>query len=67
MSAAVDKSEEDDFRERYAGEVRKMSNLQLDDELKKVKHQGMRTPGRRGEEIKRDEIDKEVIRRHHSK
>ena len=48
MSAAVDKSEEDDFRERYASEVRKMSDLQLNDELKKVKHQGMKTPGRRG-------------------
>jgi len=43
-----------------------MNNSQLNDELKRVKHQGMKTPGRRGEEIKREEIDREVIRRHYN-
>ena len=28
------------------------------------KHQGMKTPGRRGEQIKHEEIDKEIVRRY---
>ena len=31
-------------------------------ERNKVKHQGMKTPGRRGEQIKHEEIDKEIAR-----
>jgi hypothetical protein len=34
----------------------------LPDERRKV-NQGMRTPGRRGEEIKQEELDKEFVRR----
>ena len=66
MSSTIDTNEEDDFRQRYASELRRMNDLQLNDELKRVKHQGMKTPGRRGEEIKREEIDREVIRRHYN-
>lgn len=66
MSSTIDTNEENDFRQRYANELRQMNDLQLNDELKRVKHQGMKTPGRRGEEIKREEIDREVIRRHYN-
>jgi hypothetical protein len=65
--------EEKDFRERYAHELRKKkmqsstnSHFGLDeisDELARVKHQGMITPGRRGEQIKHEEINKEILRR----
>jgi len=40
---------------------------ELEDERKKVKQQAMKTPGRRGEEIKHEEIDKEIVRRHSAK
>ena len=66
MSSTIDTNEEDEFRQRCANELRQMNNSQLNDELKRVKHQGMKTPGRRGEEIKREEIDREVIRRHYN-
>ena len=60
------------FRERYAQELRKKKqqdsgSYQGKDELAQerieVKQQGMKTPGRRGEKIKHEEIDKEIIRR----
>ena len=37
---------------------------ELEDERKKVRHQMMRTPGRRGEIIKDEEITKEISRRY---
>jgi hypothetical protein len=37
---------------------------ELEDERKKVRHQMMRTPGRRGEIIKDEEINKEISRRY---
>jgi hypothetical protein len=60
------------FRIRYANEL--MSKKQqiydsdrgfneLDDERRSVKQQMMRTPGRRGEIIKEEEISKEFARR----
>jgi hypothetical protein len=68
-----DTEEEKDFRERYAVELRKKrirssinSHFGLDeisDELARVKHQAMITPGRRGEQIKHEEINKEILRR----
>ncbi|AIC16212.1 hypothetical protein NVIE_019530 [Nitrososphaera viennensis EN76] len=36
---------------------------ELMEEMEKVKHQGLITPGRRGEQIKYEEIAKEVLRR----
>jgi hypothetical protein len=36
---------------------------ELADERRKVNQQGMRTPGRRSEEIKQEELDKEFVRR----
>ena len=37
---------------------------ELEDERQKVRHQMMRTPGRRGEIIKDEEINKEISRRY---
>jgi hypothetical protein len=36
---------------------------ELDDERRKINQQAMKTPGRRGEKIKHEEIDKEIVRR----
>jgi hypothetical protein len=68
-----DTLEEKDFRERYAYELRKKKvrssvnpNFGLDElseEVRKVKHQELITPGRRGEQIKHEEINKEILRR----
>lgn len=68
-----DTQEEKDFRERYARELRKkkMKNSisphfgsdELSDERAMVKHQEMITPGRRGEQIKHEEISREILRR----
>lgn len=62
-----------DFRERYAVELRKKTGQsciskhfgsdELADEVKKVARQELMTPGRRGEQIKREEIGKEILRR----
>ncbi|AIC15788.1 hypothetical protein [Nitrososphaera viennensis] len=61
---AIDSDAEQVFRENYAQELRKKKQVELEDERKKVNLQGMRTPGRRGEEIKHEEIDKEIVRRY---
>jgi hypothetical protein len=68
-----DTPEEKDFRDRYAHELRnkKTHNFtslhfgsdELSDERAMVKHQEMITPGRRGEQIKHEEINKEILRR----
>jgi anion-transporting ArsA/GET3 family ATPase len=52
-----------DFRKRYAAELQKMTDRRLTDERIQVNQQAMRTPERRGETIKREEIAKEIIRR----
>jgi hypothetical protein len=67
-----DTNEEALFRERYAQELQKKKQQagnsyrgddELADERRSVNQQGMRTPGRRGEEIKQEELDKEFVRR----
>lgn len=68
-----DTLEEKDFRDRYAHELRKKKTQnsanphfdydELSDERAMVKHQEMITPGRRGEQIKHEEINKEILRR----
>ena len=64
---------EDDFRERYSVYLRTMKQRiydtylgfnELEDERKMVNQQVIRTPGRRGETIKNEEIDKEFSRRY---
>jgi hypothetical protein len=67
-----DTEEERSFRERYAQELQKKKNQpgagatqgdEMAQERKNVNHQQGKTPGRRGEEIKQEEIDKEIVRR----
>jgi hypothetical protein len=70
--ASTEDTEENDFRERYTFELRKkrqsgINNYYGIDELleerKQVNQQQMKTPGRRGEVIKHEEISKEMSRR----
>ena len=67
-----DTTEEAYFRERYAEELRKKKQQDSDtyrgddeliDEKRRVNQQEMKTPGRRGEKIKQEELDKEFSRR----
>ena len=68
-----DTQEEKDFRERYADDLRKKKMQcsvnphfgldELADEVKSVKRQELITPGRRGEQIKHEEISREILRR----
>lgn len=69
-------SEEENFRESYASELKKkrqqINNIQrgyneLEEERRQVNMQAVRTPGRRGEEIKKEEIEKEFARRYADK
>ena len=64
---------EADFRERYSSYLRTMRQRiydtylgynELEDERKLVVQQALKTPGRRGELIKFEEIDKELTRRY---
>lgn len=64
MASESEINAENDFRARYVLELKKMTEMQLDEERKKVNQQGMRTPGRRGENIKHEEIDRDMVRRH---
>ena len=63
---------ETSFRQRYSQELRTKKQqiydiergfIELDDERRNVRQQMMRTPGRRGEIIKEEEISKEFSRR----
>jgi hypothetical protein len=67
-----DTQEEASFRERYAKELRKKKQQngheyrgsdELADEKMEVNQQQMKTPGRRGEQIKQEELDKEFVSR----
>jgi hypothetical protein len=67
-----DTKEEAIFREMYATELRKKKQQdsssyrgddELNDEKRRVNQQEMKTPGRRGEKIKQEELDKEFSRR----
>jgi hypothetical protein len=67
-----DTQEEASFRERYAKELRKKKQHnghgyrgadELADEKREVNQQQMKTPGRRGEQIKQEELDKEFVSR----
>ena len=67
-----DSEEQRNFRHRYAQELVKKRQPGVDnyygadellEERKKVNQQQMKTPGRKGETIKQEEIDKEMVRR----
>lgn len=71
-NSAQSLADESDFRIRYMHELKKkrqrgMNNYYGIDELleerRQVNQQQMKTPGRRGELIKHEEIDKEILRR----
>ncbi len=73
LSVNIFSDVEDDFRERYSDYLRTMKQRiydtylgfnELEDERKMVNQQVIRTPGRRGEIIKNEEIDKEFSRRY---
>jgi hypothetical protein len=69
MNCMIEDTEEEKFfRDRYASELKKRKQDgivdELEDERRKVKQQGMKTPGRRGEQIKHEEIDREITRRY---
>jgi hypothetical protein len=73
LSVKISSDVEADFRERYSNYLRSMKQRiydtylgynELEDERKLVNQQAMRTPGRIGEIIKREEIDKEFSRRY---
>ncbi|HXV88148.1 MAG TPA: hypothetical protein VD710_03535 [Nitrososphaeraceae archaeon] len=73
LSVNIFSEVEDDFRERYSIYLRTMKQRiydtylgfnELEDERKIVNQQVIRTPGRRGEIIKNEEIDKEFSRRY---
>jgi hypothetical protein len=64
--------QEDTFSKFYASELRKKRQQindddrgfnELEDERRQVFQQAIRTPGRRGEIIKKEEIEKEFTRR----
>ncbi|HKR74495.1 MAG TPA: hypothetical protein VJR94_10345 [Candidatus Nitrosocosmicus sp.] len=66
-------SEEEYFRKSYALELQKKKQQindfqrgynELEEERRQVNQQAIRTPGRRGEVIKKEEIEKEFTRRY---
>jgi len=66
-------SEEDFFRKSYALELQKKKQQindyqrgfnELEEERRQVNQKEIRTPGRRGEVIKKEEIEKEFTRRY---
>lgn len=65
LSMVEDTEEEKVFRALYAGELQKMKKItDLEEERKRVNQQSMKTPRRRGEQIKHEEIDRELVRRY---
>lgn len=68
-----DTQEEKMFREKYAFALQTMKDThsvnphfgcdELTDERNRVKKQALMTPGRRGEQIKHEELDREILRR----
>jgi hypothetical protein len=72
-SKSNDTEEEAMFRKQYSHHLRDkkqqiydshMGHNALEEERKQVNQQAMKTPGRRGEIIKNEEIDKELSRRY---
>jgi hypothetical protein len=73
LDVKISSEVEADFRERYSNYLRNMKQRiydtylgynELEDERKFVNQQAMKTPGRMGEIIKGEEIDKELSRRY---
>lgn len=75
LSANIYSEVEADFRERYSIYLRTMKQRiydtyigfnELEDERRFVNQQVIKTPGRRGEIIKNEELDKEFSRRYNA-
>lgn len=73
MDSIIYMNQELEFRKNYASELRNKKQQiydlhvgynELEEERKRVNQQVMKTPGRRGEIIKNEEIDKEFSRRY---
>ena len=66
-----DTEEEKQFRGRYSDELKKKKrsggDSDMDLERTEVKQQGMKTPGRRGEQIKNEEIVRRYTAREQKK
>ncbi|MGD1837568.1 MAG: hypothetical protein ACPKPY_05870 [Nitrososphaeraceae archaeon] len=67
MSDNLENMNEKEFRLAYINELRTNKHFisydKLEEELRSVKQQSMKTPGRRGEQIKFEEISNEILRR----
>ena len=71
-SSIVDSHDEKDFRERFASELRKKKKMngssphlgadEIPDDLARVKHQAIITPGRWREQVRYEEISKQILR-----
>jgi len=75
LSVNISSQVEADFRERYSIYLKTMKQRiydtcigfnELEDERKFVNQQVIKTPGRRGEIIKNEELDKEFSRRYNA-
>ncbi len=73
MESNKTNTEEAEFREIYSQSLRgkkqqvydsDIGHHGLDEERTQVNQQALNTPGRRGEEIKNEELDKEIARRY---
>ena len=73
INKVTQNEQEETFSKAYASELRKMKQqindndrgfYELDNERRQIFQQAIRTPGRRGEIIKKDEIEKEIQRRY---
>ena len=63
-----DSTEEHNFREAYSEHLRTLKDdAELEEERRRVKQQGLKTPRRRGEAIKHEELDREMVRRQRTK
>lgn len=69
----LDREKEEIFRKMYSQELKKKRQQingqdqgynELEEEMRKVRQQMMRTPGRRGEIIKEEEVMREMGRRY---
>ena len=66
MSDNIEEIKEEEFRILYINELRSKHSLyedKLEEEFRRVKQQIMKTPGRKGEQIKLEEINNEILRR----
>ena len=60
-----DSTEERYFRKAYSDHLQGLKgDAELEEERRKVNQQGLKTPRRRGEMIKHEELDREMVRRH---